>query len=173
MGFSTTVSMVRNSLFRDCALIVQRKKGLGHICDGSSDSQQHSDWYCNPMVIVLLRCFAMKNVAVASLGVTYIRSIGEHAPATIVGPSTCGDDFIHLKYMRNGHELEHHAPFDRVLFPICSPSPSPSAASSEASPTRGRSPTRTASPTGRASPAPPAPLPIGWELATTAAGIPY
>ena len=35
----------------------------------------------------------MKNVAIASLGVTYIRSIGEHAPATIVGPSTRGDDF--------------------------------------------------------------------------------
>eukprot|EP00670_Eutreptiella_braarudii_P006805 CAMPEP_0174280678 /NCGR_PEP_ID=MMETSP0809-20121228/974_1 /TAXON_ID=73025 ORGANISM="Eutreptiella gymnastica-like, Strain CCMP1594" /NCGR_SAMPLE_ID=MMETSP0809 /ASSEMBLY_ACC=CAM_ASM_000658 /LENGTH=133 /DNA_ID=CAMNT_0015373711 /DNA_START=252 /DNA_END=653 /DNA_ORIENTATION=+ len=115
----------------------------------------------------------MKNVAIAGLGVTYIRSTGEHAPATIVGPSTRGDDFIHLKYMRNGHELEHHAPFDRVLFPIRSPSPSPSEAGSEASPTRGRSPTRTASPPGRASPAPPAPLPIGWELATTAAGIPY
>ena len=38
---------------------------------------------------------------------------------------TCGEDFIHLKYMRNGHEIEHHAPFDRVLFPIRSPSPSP------------------------------------------------
>ena len=24
-----------------------------------------------------------------------------------------GEDFIHLKYMRNGHEIEHHAPFDR------------------------------------------------------------
>ena len=70
------------------------------------------------MVIVLLWFLAMKNVAIAGLGVTYIRSTGEHAPATIVGPSTRGDDFIHLKYMPNGHELEHHAPFDHVLLPV-------------------------------------------------------
>ena len=40
------------------------------------------------MVIVLLWFLAMKNVAIAGLGVTYIRSTGEHAPATIVGPCT-------------------------------------------------------------------------------------
>ena len=40
------------------------------------------------MVIVLLWFLAMKNVAIAGLGVRYIRSTGEHAPATIVGPST-------------------------------------------------------------------------------------
>ena len=40
------------------------------------------------MVIVFLWFLAMKNVANAGLGVTYIRSTGEHAPATIVGPST-------------------------------------------------------------------------------------
>ena len=40
------------------------------------------------MVIVLLWFLAMKNVAIAGLGVTYIRSTGEYAPATIVGPST-------------------------------------------------------------------------------------
>ena len=55
----------------------------------------------------------------------YIRPTGEHAPATIISCSTCGEDFIHLKYMRNGHEIERHAPFDCVLFPIHSPSPSP------------------------------------------------
>eukprot|EP00670_Eutreptiella_braarudii_P022806 CAMPEP_0174346394 /NCGR_PEP_ID=MMETSP0811_2-20130205/2103_1 /TAXON_ID=73025 ORGANISM="Eutreptiella gymnastica-like, Strain CCMP1594" /NCGR_SAMPLE_ID=MMETSP0811_2 /ASSEMBLY_ACC=CAM_ASM_000667 /LENGTH=48 /DNA_ID= /DNA_START= /DNA_END= /DNA_ORIENTATION= len=48
----------------------------------------------------------MNKVAIAGLGVTHIRSTGEHAPATIVGPSKHGDDFIHLKYTRNGHELE-------------------------------------------------------------------
>ena len=58
------------------------------------------------MVIVLLWFLAMKNVAIADLGVTYIRSIGEHAPATIVGPSTRGDDFIHLKYMRKTKKLK-------------------------------------------------------------------
>ena len=58
----------------------------------------------------------MKNIAIAGLGVTYIRSTGEHAPATILGLSTRGDDFIHLKYMRNGHELEHHAPFDGFFY---------------------------------------------------------
>ena len=52
------------------------------------------------MAIVLLWFSAMKSVAIAGLGVTYIRSTGEHAPATIVSPSTRGDDFIHLKYMR-------------------------------------------------------------------------
>ena len=40
------------------------------------------------MVIVLLWLFAMKKVAIAGLGVTYIRSTGEHAPTTIIGPST-------------------------------------------------------------------------------------
>ena len=40
------------------------------------------------MVIVLLWFLAMNNVAIAGLGVTYIRSTGEHTPATIVGPST-------------------------------------------------------------------------------------
>ena len=35
----------------------------------------------------------------------YIRLTGEHVPATIIGPSTWGDDFIHLKYMRNGQEI--------------------------------------------------------------------
>ena len=97
----------------------------------------------------------MSNVVTPGLAVTYIRSTGEHAPATIIGRSTRGDDFIHLKYMRNGHEIEHHAPFDRVLFPIRSPSPSPSAAGSEASGTRGRSPTRSGPPPVRVGPAPP------------------
>ena len=41
------------------------------------------------MVIVLLcMVFSHEKVAIAGLGVTYIRSTGEHAPATIVGPST-------------------------------------------------------------------------------------
>ena len=53
----------------------------------------------------------MTNVVTPGLAVTYIRSTGEQAPATIIGRSTRGEDFIHLKYMRNGHELEHHAPF--------------------------------------------------------------
>ena len=65
------------------------------------------------------------NVVTCGLAVTYIRSTGEDAPATIIGCSTHGEDFIHLKNMRDGHEIEHHAPFDRVLFLIRSPSPSP------------------------------------------------
>ena len=94
---------------------------MGHVCDGSSCSQQHSDWYCNPMVIVLLWFLAMKNVAIAGLGVTYIRSTGEHAPATIVGPSTRGDDFIHLKYMRNGHEWTSFTSPKILLMTVLSP----------------------------------------------------
>ena len=54
----------------------------------------------------------------AGLAVTYIRSTGEHAPATIISRSTRGEDFIHLKDMRSGHEIENHAPFDHVLFLI-------------------------------------------------------
>ena len=64
-------------------------------------------------------CFsAMTNVVTPGLAVTYIRSTGEPAPATIIGRCTHGDDFIHLKYMRNGHEPEHHAPFDCVLLDL-------------------------------------------------------
>ena len=52
--------------------------------------------------------------------------------ANIFGPSRHVDNHIHLKYMRNGREIEHNAAFDEVLFAIRSPSPSPS----EGSPTR-------------------------------------
>ena len=37
------------------------------------------------------------------MAVTYIRSTGEHVSATIIGPSIRGDDFFHVKYMRNGN----------------------------------------------------------------------
>ena len=79
----------------------------------------------HPTALCLGVIFSHDDVITPGLAVTYIRSTGEHAPATIIGCSTCGEDFIHLKYMRNGHEIEHHAPFDCVLFPIRSPSPSP------------------------------------------------
>ena len=111
----------------------------------------------------------MANNVTHGVAVTYIRSTREHAPATIIGPSCHGDNYIHLKYMRNGKEIEHNAAFDKVLFPIRSPSPSPC----EGSPTRGRSPTCSPSPPVSAGPAPAAALPVGWELATTKDGIPY
>ena len=41
---------------------------------------------------------------------SYIPPAGEHVPATVIGPFTRGDGFIHLEYTRNGHEIEHHAP---------------------------------------------------------------
>jgi hypothetical protein len=37
-----------------------------------------------------------------------------------------GDGFFHMKYVQNGDEREHHAPMERVLFAIRSPSPEPS-----------------------------------------------
>ena len=74
--------------------------------------------------------------------------------------------------MRLSIIVSHHH-FDRVLFPIRSPSPSPLEAGSEASGTRGHSPTRSGSPTVREGPPPPAPLPFGGELATIAEGILY
>ena len=66
----------------------------------------------------------MANNVVPGMAVTYVRSTGEHASATIIGPSCHGDKYINLKYMRNGTEIEHNAAFDKVLFPIRSPSPS-------------------------------------------------
>jgi hypothetical protein len=71
----------------------------------------------------------MVDVATPGMAVAYVWSTGGHVPATIAGPSTRGDGFFHVKYMQNGHELEHHAPMDRVLFAIRSPSPEPSEAS--------------------------------------------
>ena len=53
------------------------------------------------MLSVLLWFPAMNKVAITGLGVRYIQSTSEHAPATIVGPSMRGDGFIHLNYTRN------------------------------------------------------------------------
>ena len=66
----------------------------------------------------------MANNVIPGMAVTYVRSTGEHVSANIFGPSRHGDNYIHLKDMRNGKEIEHNAAFDKVLFPICSPSPS-------------------------------------------------
>ena len=74
----------------------------------------------------------MANNVMPGIAVMHVQSTGGHASATIIGPSHHGDNYIHLKYMRNGKEIEHNAAFDKVLFPIRSTSPSPS----ERSPTR-------------------------------------
>ena len=74
----------------------------------------------------------MANNVIPGMAVTYVQSTGEHVSANFFGPSRHGDNYIHLKYMRNGKEIEHNATFDKVLFPIRSPSPSPS----EGAPTR-------------------------------------
>jgi hypothetical protein len=67
----------------------------------------------------------MVNNVIPGMAVTYIRSTGEHVSANIFGPSHHGDNYIHLKYMRNGKDIEHNAAFDKVLCPIRGPSPSP------------------------------------------------
>ena len=97
------------------------------------------------------------------------KTTGQHVPATIIGPSHHGDNYIYLRHMRNGKEIEHNAAFHKLLVPICSPSPS----AYEGSPPRGRSMSRSASAPVHANPAPAAALPIGPELATTKDGIPY
>eukprot|EP00670_Eutreptiella_braarudii_P020864 CAMPEP_0174348318 /NCGR_PEP_ID=MMETSP0811_2-20130205/4738_1 /TAXON_ID=73025 ORGANISM="Eutreptiella gymnastica-like, Strain CCMP1594" /NCGR_SAMPLE_ID=MMETSP0811_2 /ASSEMBLY_ACC=CAM_ASM_000667 /LENGTH=51 /DNA_ID=CAMNT_0015474745 /DNA_START=26 /DNA_END=178 /DNA_ORIENTATION=+ len=51
----------------------------------------------------------MANNVMPGMAVTYVRSIGEHASATIIGPSHHGDNYIHLKYLWNGKEIEHNA----------------------------------------------------------------
>ena len=121
------------------------------------------------MLLVLMYFSAMANNVIPGLAVTYVRSTEEHALATIIAPSRHGDNYIHLKYTRYGKEIEHNAAFDRLLFPIRIPLPSPF----EGSPTCGRSPTRSPSPPVRTGPAPATALPVGWELATTMDGIPY
>ena len=57
---------------------------------------------------------------------------GELVEATILGPSTEGDDFVRLKYTRNGRDYENlSAPFSAVQFHLRSPSPMSSALSEE------------------------------------------
>ena len=68
----------------------------------------------------------MAHNGIPGMAVTYVRSTGEYVSAKIFRPSRHGDNYIHLKYMRNGKEIEHNTAFDKVLFPIRSPSPSPS-----------------------------------------------
>ena len=74
----------------------------------------------------------MANNVIPGMAGTYVRSTGEHVSANIFSPSRHGDNYIHLMHMRNGKEIEHNAAFDKVIFPIRSPSPSPS----EGCPTR-------------------------------------
>ena len=96
--------------------------------------------------------------------VTYQRyTNNEFVPARVLGPSTRGEQYIHIVYERNGHEQEHHAPLERVSFPIRSPSPSDGAPSPPLSPERGRSPTRSTTRAAHSGPAPAAPLPMGWD----------
>ena len=68
----------------------------------------------------------MANNVIPGMAGICVRSTGEHVSANIFGSSGYGDNYIQLKYMRNGKEIEHNAAFDKVLFPIRSPSPSPS-----------------------------------------------
>ena len=67
----------------------------------------------------------MANNVIPGMAGIYVQSTGEHVSANICGPSRHGDNYIHLKYMRNGKEIEHNSAFDKVLLPIRSPSPSP------------------------------------------------
>ena len=78
----------------------------------------HTNILLATALFVLMHFSAMDDVAIAGMAVRYIWSTGEHVPVTIIGPSTRGDDSFHVKYLRNGHEIEHHAPLHCVLFPI-------------------------------------------------------
>ena len=72
----------------------------------------------------------MVNNGIPGMAVTYVQSTREHVSALTFGPSRHGENYIHSKYMWNGKEIEHNAAFDTVLFPVRSPSPSPSKGSS-------------------------------------------
>ena len=63
----------------------------------------------------------MANNVMLGMVVTYVRSTEEHVSATNIGLSGHGDNYIYLKYMRNGKEIEHNAAFDKVLFPFVAP----------------------------------------------------
>ena len=54
------------------------------------------------MLLDVMRFSTMANNVIAGWAVTYVWSTREHAPATIIGLSRHGDNYIHLKYMRNG-----------------------------------------------------------------------
>ena len=88
---------------------------------------------------------------------------GELVPATILGPSDDGDDFVRLKYSRNGRDYENPcAPLRAVQFHLRSPSPM-SSTSSEETPqltSRGR-PTSVPSHSS---------LPPGWQQRRTPDG---
>ena len=87
----------------------------------------------------------------------------ELVPTTILGPSDDGDDFVRLKYSRNGRDYAHpSAPLSAVQFHLRSPSPM-SSTSSEETP----QPTSHGRPTF--APSPPS-LPRGWEQCQTPDG---
>ena len=88
---------------------------------------------------------------------------GEIVRATILGTSDDGDDFVRLKYSRNGRDYENpSAPLSAVKFHLRSPSPMSSTSSEETpQPTsRGR----------RTSPPSHSSLPPGWEQRRTPDG---
>ena len=69
----------------------------------------------------------MANIAIpAWLSCTFGALGNMCLPIYFFYPSRHADKYIHLEYMRNGKEIEHNAAFDKVLFPIRSPLPSPS-----------------------------------------------
>ena len=88
---------------------------------------------------------------------------GRLVRATILGPSDDGDDFVRLKYSRNGRDYENpSAPLSAVQFHLRYPSPMSSTSSEE-----------TPQPTSRGCPTSPpshSSLPPGWEQRRTPDG---
>ena len=105
-----------------------------HACGTCFCSLQHPAWHRNPMRFVMWFSAMADASAIPGMTVADVPFTREHPPGTIFGPASRGDNFLHLKCTRNGHEIEHHASLTdhRVLFSISRPSPSPS----EASPNR-------------------------------------
>ena len=54
-------------------------------------------------------CLFMANNVIPGMAVTYFRSTGEHASATIIGPSRHGNNYIHLNLIHpmggGGHQV--------------------------------------------------------------------
>ena len=109
------------------------------------DASQPHSWFRADMYEMLLT---------PGRQVSYTRSTGECVEATITGPSTYGDQYLAIQYLRGGSLIDHPAaPISNIQLhirtpslPPRSPSPSPTRSRTPASPSESRFPSASRSP---------------------------
>ena len=69
-------------------------------------------------------CFLAVMYWLAFMAVRCNRFTYNCVPATIIGSSR-GDDAMHMKYTRNGHQIGHHASLQRALCAVPNLQPTP------------------------------------------------